>query len=229
MSIITKEQKRSYETNGYLLASGLIAHEIVMGAAATMRRLLAIESGNLTSWEGPSSVHQVYEEPSLLACYTPEVCIAGARLAGSDAALFKPPLYAYAINVFPCSRPWGWSRPHIDHALKEHCYRVFPPPIRIAAMIYLSDVPPHGGGTMVWPGSHTKLEGLAESDPVRYEMMWMLKQDMDSVDLGAPVELTPRCGDVLFYHYLLAHSGSMNTSDRPRFALNMKWRAKADK
>jgi ectoine hydroxylase-related dioxygenase (phytanoyl-CoA dioxygenase family) len=34
---------------------------------------------------------------------------------------------------------------------------------------------------------------------------------------------------VLFYHYLLAHAGSMNTSDRPRFALNMKWRAKGYK
>jgi len=41
--------------------------------------------------------------------------------------------------------------------------------------------------------------------------------------LSRPVELTPRRGDVLFYHYLCAHAGSMNTSSRPRFALNMKW------
>jgi ectoine hydroxylase-related dioxygenase (phytanoyl-CoA dioxygenase family) len=60
-------------------------------------------------------------------------------------------------------------------------------------------------------------------------MMWMLKLEIEKLDLGPPVELTPRCGDVLFYHYLLAHSGSTNTSDRPRFALNMKWPAKADK
>ncbi|MGH7792523.1 MAG: phytanoyl-CoA dioxygenase family protein [Thermodesulfobacteriota bacterium] len=226
MYIITNEQKRSYETNGYLLTSGLIAHEIVMEAAETMRRQLGIESGNLTSREDPSSVHQVYDEPSLLKCYTPAVCAVAAILTGYGAASFKPPLRAYAIKVFPSDGHWSWEQPHIDHALKEHGHRVFPPPIRIAAMIYLSDVPPHGGGTMVWPGSHTKLESLAKSDPVRYETMWMVKQDIDRVDLGAPVELTPRRGDVLFYHYLLAHAGSMNTSDRPRFALNMKWRAK---
>jgi ectoine hydroxylase-related dioxygenase (phytanoyl-CoA dioxygenase family) len=149
-------------------------------------------------------------------------------LTDDDEALFKPPSVAYTINVFPGKGPWSWEQPHIDHALKEHGYKVFPPPIRIAAMIYLNDVPPRGGGTMIWPSSHTKLESLAESDPVRYEMMWMLKRDMGNVDLGAPVELTPRCGDVLFYHYLLAHSGSANTSDRPRVALNMKWRAKAN-
>jgi hypothetical protein len=229
MSIITKEQKRSYDTNGYILISGLIAHEIVMKAAETMRGQLEIESGNIKSWEGLSSLHQIYEEPSLLACYTPAVCAAAATLAGDDAASFKPPLRAYTINVFPGKGHWSWQPPHIDHALKEHGYRVFPPPIRIAAMIYLSDVPQHGGGTMVWPGSHGKLESLAKSDPVRYGMMWMLKLEIEKLDLGSPVELTPRCGDVLFYHYLLAHSGSTNTSDRPRFALNMKWPAKADK
>lgn len=226
MPIITNEQKRSYETNGYLLISGLIAREIVINAAETMRRFLEIEPGNIKSWEGPSSVHQVYDEPGLLACYAHDVRAAAATLTGEDLASFKPPLRAYMINVFPIKGPWSCQQPHIDHALKEHGYRVFPTPIRIAAMIYLSDVPPCGGGTMVWPGSHTKLESLAKSDPVRYEMMWMLKEDMKRVDLGAPVELTPRRGDVLFYHYLLAHSGSMNTSDRPRFALNMKWRAK---
>jgi ectoine hydroxylase-related dioxygenase (phytanoyl-CoA dioxygenase family) len=226
MSLITNEQKISYETHGYLLTSGLIVHEVVSEAAATMWRLLEIESGNMKSRKGPNSVHQVYEEPSLLACYTPEVCAAAAMLAGYNEALFKPPPHAYAINVFPAKGPWSWEEPHIDHALKEHGYRVFPPPIQVAVMIYLSDVPPRGGGTMVWPGSHTKLEGLAKSDPVRYEMMWRLKKDMDRVDLGTPVELTPRSGDVLFYHYLLAHSGSMNTSDHPRLALNMKWRGK---
>jgi ectoine hydroxylase-related dioxygenase (phytanoyl-CoA dioxygenase family) len=53
--------------------------------------------------------------------------------------------------------------------------------------------------------------------------MWVLGQAIRELDLGGPVELTPKQGDVLFYHYLCAHAGSMNTSDRPRLALNMKW------
>ena len=42
-------------------------------------------------------------------------------------------------------------------------------------------------------------------------------------DLGMPMELRPNRGDVLFYHFLCAHSGSKNTNSQPRFALNTKW------
>jgi ectoine hydroxylase-related dioxygenase (phytanoyl-CoA dioxygenase family) len=90
-------------------------------------------------------------------------------------------------------------------------------------MTYLSDVSPHGGGTVVWPGSHQRIEALARRDPQRYEMMWALGQALGEIDLGPPIELAPRRGDVLFYHHLCAHAGSANTSPRPRFALNMKW------
>jgi ectoine hydroxylase-related dioxygenase (phytanoyl-CoA dioxygenase family) len=90
-------------------------------------------------------------------------------------------------------------------------------------MTFLNDVALHGGGTVVWPGSHRRLEALARSNPQRYELMWTLNQSLKELDLGRPVELTPRRGDVLFYHYLCAHAGSMNTGPRPRLALNMKW------
>ncbi len=60
-----------------------------------------------------------------------------------------------------------------------------------------------------WSGqSHQKLEQLARSDPARYETMWALNQDIETVDLGDPVETTPKRGDVLFYHYLCARAGS---------------------
>ena len=123
----------------------------------------------------------------------------------------------------PPSGEWKWPGPHIDHAIKEHLHKTFPRAFRIATMTFLSDVPPHGGGTVVWPGSHAVLERLAKSDPERFEMMWTLNQEVPHVTLADPVELTPKRGDVLFYSYLCAHAGSQNTSDRPRLALNAKW------
>jgi len=188
-----------------------------------MRRLIGIEGQTPASWEGFKQAHQSFDDPALLACYTPELCAATAQLADDDAASFKPPSRAYAINVFPRVGEWHWPQPHIDHAIKDAGHHVFPRAFRIAAMTYLSDVPPHGGGTVVWPGSHQKLESLAKSDPARFELMWTLNQELPKLDLGEPVELTPRCGDVLFYHYLCAHGGSMNVSEHPRLALNMKW------
>jgi hypothetical protein len=206
-----------------LLASGLIPEPVAADAEAAMWRLLGALPDDPASWANASGAHQVYEDAALLACYTPEMLAASEALAGEAPGTLRAPTRAYAINVFPQEGEWRWPHAHIDHAIKEHGHRVFPRAFRLAAMTYLSDVPPHGGGTVVWPGSHRKLEELARSDPARYEMMWALNQDIGRPDLGDPVELTPRRGDVLFYHYLCAHAGSKNTSDRPRLALNMKW------
>jgi ectoine hydroxylase-related dioxygenase (phytanoyl-CoA dioxygenase family) len=53
--------------------------------------------------------------------------------------------------------------------------------------------------------------------------MYTLNQEIDRADLGEPVEVTAKAGDILFYHYLCAHSGSQNTTPHPRLALNHKW------
>ena len=223
MAALTDEQMRSYDENGYLLVSGLMEDRIASEAQAAMWRLLNVDPDDPAVWASVAPGHHSYEDPALLACYTPALLAAAARLAGDDPATVRAPSRAYAINIFPRAGAWEWPRPHIDHAIKEHGHQVFPRAFRLAGMTYLNDVPTHGAGTIVWPGSHKKLEALAKSDPARYELMWALNQDMDRADLGDPVELTPRLGDVLFYHYLCAHAGSGNTSDHPRFALNMKW------
>lgn len=221
--MLTEAQQRQYENDGYVLVSGLIPPETAAAAEAAMWGLMGASPNEPASWSELPRGHQAWENAELLACYTEEYLAAAARLAGDAPESFRPPRRAYAINVFPREGPWEWPRPHIDHAIKEHGHKTFPRAFRIAAMTYLSDVEPHGGGTVVWPGSHRRIEALARSDPQRYEMMWTLGQALREVELGDPVEMTPRRGSVLFYHYLCAHAGSANVTARPRFALNMKW------
>lgn len=222
MSVLTQEQLRLYEEQGYLLVSGLIPPEVAEQGEAALWKALGAKPDDPATWAGlPFSGG--YSAPELTACFTPEFRAAAAQLAQEDVATFRPPERVFTINVFPQEGEWQWPRPHIDHAIKEAGHKTFPRAFRIAAMTYLSDVPSHGAGTIVWPGSHLKLEALAKSDPERYELMWALNQDIPRAGIGEPVELTPRRGDVLFYHYLCAHAGSKNTSDRPRLALNMKW------
>ena len=221
MKTLTDEQTRHYDEQGYVLVSGLVPEPVAREAAAAMRRLLDADPD---SWAGISEMHRSFHDPALLACYTPALLAAAAELSGDPLETITPPDDAYAINVFP--RPgtvWEWPHPHIDHAIRQHGHHVFPRAFRVAAMTFLNDVPPHGAGTVLWPGSHRKLADLARSDPEHYEMMWALNQDLDRVGLAEPVETTPRCGDVLLYHYLCAHAGSRNTSPQPRLALNIKW------
>lgn len=224
MPALTPAQEEEYAEQGYLLVSGLIAPEIALAAETAMWNALGADPNDTATWEQASRQQAAtFHEPALVACYTPQMLAAAARLAGDDPALFLPPTSAYALNVFPQPGPWQWLSPHIDHAIKEHGHKTFPRAFRIAAMTFLSDVAPQGGGTVVWPGSHKRIEALARSDLGHYEMMWVLGQDIQKAGLGDPVELTPRRGEVLFYHYLCAHSGSQNTSSRPRLALNKKW------
>ena len=222
MSLLTKDQIQYYVDQSYLLVSGLIPDAVAENAEAAVWRLLEVSRDDPASWQGIASAHQVFTSPELLQCYTPDMLAAAGQLAGPG-EIVDPPSRAYAINVFPKPGEWRWPRPHIDHAIKEHGHRTFPRAFRITAMTFLSDVPVHGGGTVVWPGSHAVLERLARSDPGRFEMMWALNQELPNVALTDPVELTPRRGDVLFYSYLCAHAGSQNSSDRPRLALNAKW------
>jgi hypothetical protein len=221
--MLTEEQRRKYAEDGCLLVSGLIPAEIAAGADAAIWRALGGDPNDPASWASLNHAPMASEDPAVLACYTPELLTAAAQLSDDDPDVFRPPSRAFSLNVFPREGVWEWPDPHIDHAIKEHGHKTFPRAFRICAMIYLHDIVPHGGGTVVWPGSHRRIEALAKSDPDRYAMMWALNQDLGRIDLGAPVELTPRQGDVLFFHCLCAHAGSRNTSGRPRFAFNTKW------
>ncbi|NNN04467.1 MAG: hypothetical protein HKL90_01065 [Elusimicrobia bacterium] len=72
----------------------------------------------------------------------------------------------------------------------------------IAAAVLLSDAPRGGMGNLTLiPGSHRVLEKYFQEHPEGVERL-----EMPSVGLGAPVSVTGMAGDVIFYHYQVAHS-----------------------
>jgi ectoine hydroxylase-related dioxygenase (phytanoyl-CoA dioxygenase family) len=213
-STLSRQQLGTYGDDGFLLVSDLIKPKVVQAAHDAL--IQQIQGSR------PLSHHAFIRDHAVLACFTREVCSAAAVLAGARTPL-PPPRVTYTISVFPTSGPWEWPKPHIDHALKKDAYRTFPPPFRAGCLIYLNDVPAHCGATVVWPGSHRKLESLAAARPEEYKYMWALNRDIPMAELPSPVELTPRAGDALFYQYLCAHAGSLNTGHEPRLALSHKW------
>ncbi|MBM3214146.1 hypothetical protein FJZ36_04445 [Candidatus Poribacteria bacterium] len=220
---LSGDQVTHYREHGWVLVSGLIGDDIVASAAKTLWRLMNASADDPSGWVPTPSPSSHSRDPALLAIYTPEFLGAAAQLGGGDPATYRAPGSMFPLNSWPTKEPWRHHGPHIDHAIREHGHRTFPLPVRVATMTYLNDVSPHGGGTVVWSGSHTKIAALAESDRTRYEMMWRLNQDLHLAEIGEPTELTPRLGDVLFYHILSAHSGSLNATETPRLAFNTKW------
>jgi hypothetical protein len=213
MSILSPQQHQFFTDNGYILISNLVPETIVDAAAA---RLSELYEGNMFFG---------VKDPAFAACYTEKLCAAASQLSGDegDFSTYYPVTGALAIVAQTSDRAWQTPPPHIDHALERDNFHVFPRPMRLASMFYLSDVRPHGGGTVVWSGSHKIIENLAKNDTEKYTRMFHLNNDLHLLDLGEPRELTPKRGDVLFYHYLCAHAGSTNNNPEPRLAINHKW------
>ena len=223
--ILTISQITFYLENGYLLVPGLIPHDLIIRAEQAMWGCMGLSVLKPEDWPGSFSGSAVYPDEDLIKVYTEELLNAAWQLSQGDLerSNFDPPDVGFAINTFPSEEEWAPHGPHLDHAIKEHGHKTFPQAFRIASMTYLNDVCPHGGGTIVWPESHKKVEALSRSNPDYYEMIWKLNEDLGKIDIGEYVELTPKAGDALLYHPLCVHSGSINNSNKPRLAMNMKW------
>ena len=219
MKILSDAQVGQYFQNGYLLVSGLIPNDVSQMIEDRIWKELKFDR---SSPDWPQVNLGPLNHPDFLACYTDELLLTAAQLSGDDPSTFHKPDGAFGLHTYPSTGEWSWPHPHIDHAIKSHGHKTFPRAFRIAAMIFHSNVDLQGGGTVVWPKSHHQIRALAESDPQKYEYMWMLNRDIHQLELPPPVEMTPRRGDVLFYDVFCAHSGSKNVTDRPRLAYNWK-------
>jgi hypothetical protein len=222
MTPLTDDEVSAFARDGFLLLRGAILPETAKKAEAAIWAAVGADPGDPKSWEGKpwGSGHM---HPDALAVFTPELAAAVDRLSGEPRPDWTPPKSAFAINIFPQPGEWSHHGPHIDHALEKDGFEVFPRPMRLASLLYLTDCKLNGGPTVVWPGSHRKIQALAESDRERFKLMTTLNRALGELDLGEGVPVEGRQGDVLLYHYLCAHSGSKNVLDYPRFAFAHKW------
>lgn len=70
------------------------------------------------------------------------------------------------------------------------------------------------GNFTVWPGSHYIYEKYFRERGPR-----AMREPMPTPELGRPVQLKCGVGDVVFAHYQLGHTASVNTSDSDRIAI----------
>lgn len=228
--MLTQSQIDSYQTDGYLLASGLISDNVSADAEARMWERMEMDPNDPGTWSRvPDGGHEYSEsrgvvifnglqDSELMACATPDYLTAVSQLIGEHIEN-HPPQAVHTQNLLQRDTEWQVPRPHVDGIPKEHKHRTFPGPYRIASLVFLSDIEPMGGGTAVWPGSHHKIRELAESDPARYEYLFEFNKDIPSLDLGDPIIVEPRRGDVLFFQHLFGHNGTANVAGRPRFMM----------
>lgn len=221
-TLLSSEQLRLFDEQGYLLVSGLLSPEDAARAVEAVWNGLGASPDDPATWEGKGGGFGT-DHPAVTACITRAMARAADQLSGEAVPDWQPLSRVFLLNTFPQKDDWHPHGAHIDHAIPRDGFRTFPRPMRLASLIYLSDVSPKSGGTVVWPGSHRKILALAKSDPERFALMATLNQAIGTLDIGEPVEVLSRAGDILFYDYLCAHSGSVNVGRTPRFAIAHKW------
>jgi ectoine hydroxylase-related dioxygenase (phytanoyl-CoA dioxygenase family) len=211
---LSPDQLRAFKQEGFVLISGLIDPGLVQRA---YDRVVAKAGGG-----DVASEHQFIHDRSVRACFTRELCSAAHELVGPGVRV-RPPFRVYTISVFPNNAPWRWPVPHIDHALEKDAHKTFPPAFHVGCLVYLNEVESRSGATVVWSGSHILIEKFAAAHRELYEYRAKLNDDLGQIVFSEPAEIIAAAGDVLFYHHLLAHAGSLNTGSKPRVALNHKW------
>ncbi|MBE7463898.1 MAG: phytanoyl-CoA dioxygenase family protein [Planctomycetes bacterium] len=210
---------------GYVLASGLIPKEAAAKADRAAFRCNGFEPGDPTTWAQPPK-GEFFDDPDLMALYTDALLAAGAQLTSNPylSTQLPRPESAFVIKILPAPGPWKHVNAHIDGSYENPPLLSFPRQWDLFAMIYLHDIEPQSGGTVLWPRTHRFAEALIRSQPTRFKFLRELRPLVEELaQKSEPVELQPKAGDVLFFHPWTVHSKPMNCGTRPRFAMNCKW------
>jgi Phytanoyl-CoA dioxygenase (PhyH) len=225
---LSEEQTQQFIRDGYLIARGLLAPELVAATREALLAALGIDPGVPATWDGKA----LSADPAIIAltagCRTEKVEAVAEQLVGPcfvrglchspylESRGVSPALMPGYIPVlnFPTPGPRQFQKPDGFHIDGMHLTTLWPEKHFLVVFAYLTDVAPYGGATTVLPGSHRQVfaHWVRTGHPGSTQ-----PPDLEYAD---PVPLPGQAGDVIFMHYLTVHSGSANHADQIRVGLN---------
>lgn len=225
---LSSAEKQQFQQDGYLIARQLLPKEIVIQTRDNLLAALEIDRLDPATWQGKNVPADLGVIALTTPCRTEAVEAVAEQLIGphfvrglcrspylesrgvSEATV---PGYIPVLN-FPSPGPRQFQKPDGYHIDGMHLTRLWPEHFYLVVFAYLTDVADYGGATTVLPGSHRQVfeHWVREGHPGSTH-----PPDLDYAD---PVPLPGRAGDVIFMHYLMVHSGSVNHSEQIRVGLN---------
>lgn len=228
MKPLAPGDKQQFIQEGYLIVRNLLSPDLVASTHVQLLAALNIDPAAPETWQGKA----VSSDPAVLAltaaCRTEEVEQIAEQLVGPhfvhgqclspylEAQNIAPALIPGYIPVlnFPTPGPRQFQKPDSYHIDGMHRTTLWPDKHFLVVFAYLTDVADYGGATTVLPGSHRQIfeHWVRQSHPGSGQP--------PALDYADPLPLSGGAGDVLFLHYLTAHSGSPNHSEQIRVGLN---------
>lgn len=243
--VLTEAQERRFVRNGYLVIEDAVASDVVKQARESFWNSLpsTVDRSDPSSWvetdyedglnERPAPADRAPYEALLREVYSYAESLLGTGLA--------PPESAPSGRVYHCKHydshidfdhdglmsPYpnypGDSHPdallpHIDDGAPPTEYPDTYTPMNLIACVYVDDVRPGDGGTVVWPGSHVVVAGMLDEDdgPKRLHEIQRETAFPAEWELAASVEVTGSAGTAFFVHPALVHSVGANLSNNIR-------------
>ena len=227
---LSDAQREQFVQDGYVIVPGLLPPDAVTLVRDRLLEATGQRQDDPATWNRSATV--LFDLcPLTTPCWTDELLDVSTELAGPHVhrgKLFSPyrenqgldPYtegYVPVLN-YPTLGPQKFEEPNGYHLDGMHRVTLFPNLLYLVVFAYLNDVPAYGGATAAWPGSHRKLF-----------QHWLGRETGENgsipdhtpdIDLGRPVPMSGQAGDVIFMHYLLAHSGSANHAAQIRIGLN---------
>ena len=253
--MLSRQQLAQFEEEGYLLLPSLIPQEIVTKAEGAMWQLMGMDADDPNSWghfkrqplagfymEQLSNGNRIelfgVTHLDVLACCTSDYLTVLNQLASRYPEIphckDHRPDGVWALNQFPVSTEWKSPAPHLDGDFRD--FRLDPGTFRATSLTYLTDANSQGGTTVIWPEGPRRIRKFRKKNPEFSNHVRDVRALFPEMDLGEPLEVVAKQGDVLFFHHLLPHSGTMNVGPSPRFAIRFmclclacrKWEKKGE-
>lgn len=214
----TRDQRQEFRRTGWLRMPQVVAAEHVRAARELLEQAWTT-NGVPPECRGPCRAFDSYR-------WHPEItgllhATAVAKLADEFTGAtglqmaFGPQI---AVRFFREGTSPAMPTPHVDglpspfNGVPKGTLQSF----TLLVGILLSDVTqPYAGNLVVWEGSH---ESLAQAIG-QHGHEGMLQGHLPEVPLSEPQHWLGQAGDVVFCHYLLRHSGSVNMTPHPRHAV----------
>jgi hypothetical protein len=215
---LTPAQKQDIIDNGYTLLPGLVPPARVAAALRVINASLGEGSdpAQLDTLRSQSWCPELTDHPAILDLLTGTAAWALAESAIGAGQLESVNHGQIAVR-FPVTTEPGEVRPHLDGMYTPHNGVTKGEIANFTALVgvYLSDVPTDNAGNFtVWPGSHRRY-----AEYFGREGAESLLRGMPPVDIGDPVQTTPRAGDVVLSHYQIGHGVAPNVSPHIRYAI----------
>lgn len=236
--MLSTAQLKQFDERGYLLLSGLIPNKTIAKAEKAMWNCMGMESSNPDSWENiqrpfltgfyiENMAHQKRIElfgvthPDLLACCTSDYLTVLNQLAEQYPTIphckSKEPDAIWAMNQFPIDAEWRTPLPHLDGYSRD--LQLDPGSFRASSLTYLTDANSHQGTTVIWPEGPQRIREYRKQNPSLSDNVQIMLTHLPQIDLGEPMEVVAKQGDVLLFHHLLPHASTLNAGKSPRFAI----------